>query len=145
MPILGISACDLRSSFAQIMLKRPCTRSCCEDYTMATSNEGLTDGADKKPVIVAIGASAGGVQALQAFFGNLPSNTGASFIVVVHLDPQHRSELSAIVAARTNMPVVQVETSAQLEPNHVYVIPPDRRLQVVDHQLSATLFDAPRG
>jgi len=112
---------------------------------MATSHEGLTDGADKKPVIVAIGASAGGVQALQAFFGNLPSNTGASFIVVVHLDPQHRSELSAIVAARTSMPVVQVETNARLEPNRVYVIPPDRRLQVIDHQLLATLFEEPRG
>jgi two-component system CheB/CheR fusion protein len=103
------------------------------------------NGAEKKPVIVAIGASAGGVQALQAFFGSMPANTGAAFIVVVHLDPQHRSELSAIVAARTNMPVVQVETSARLEPNHVYVIPPDRRLQVVDHELSATLFEEPRG
>jgi two-component system, chemotaxis family, CheB/CheR fusion protein len=100
---------------------------------------------DKAPVIVAIGASAGGVQALQNFFGGIPQDTGAAFIVVVHLDPQHRSELSNIVAARTKMPVVPVETSARLEPNHVYVIPPDRRLQVVDHQLQATEFDEPRG
>ena len=64
---------------------------------------------------------------------------------MVHLDPQHRSELSSIVAARTRMPVVQVETTAHLEPNHVYVIPPDRRLQVVDHQLMATEFEEPRG
>ena len=83
---------------------------------------------DKAPVIVAIGASAGGVQALQNFFGGIPQDTGAAFIVVVHLDPQHRSELSTIVAARTKMPVVQVETSAHLEPNRVYVIHPDRRL-----------------
>ena len=100
---------------------------------------------DRAPVIVAIGASAGGVQALQNFFGGIPQDTGAAFIVVVHLDPQHRSELSNIVAARTKMPVVPVETSARLEPNHVYVIPPDRRLQVVDHQLQATEFDEPRG
>jgi two-component system CheB/CheR fusion protein len=100
---------------------------------------------DKAPVIVAIGASAGGVQALQNFFGVIPKDTGAAFIVVVHLDPQHRSELSAIVAARTMMPVVQVETSARLEPNHVYVIPPDRRLQVVDHELQASNFEEPRG
>jgi two-component system, chemotaxis family, CheB/CheR fusion protein len=100
---------------------------------------------EKAPVIVAIGASAGGVQALQNFFSAVPVNSGAAFIVVVHLDPQHRSELSAIVASRTRMPVVQVETSAPLEPNHVYVIPPDRRLQVVDHKLSATEFDEPRG
>src|SRR5262245_17839454 len=109
------------------------------------TGQPASDGAEKKPVIVAIGASAGGVPALQVFFGSIPSNTGAAFIVVLHLDPQHRSELSAIVAARTNMPVVQVETSARLEPNHVYVIPPDRRLQVVDHQLTATLFEEPRG
>ena len=100
---------------------------------------------DKAPVIVAIGASAGGVQALQNFFGGIPQGTGAAFIVVVHLDPQHRSDLSAIVAARTTMPVVQVETTALLEPNHVYVIPPDRRLQVVDHELQATEFEEPRG
>ena len=117
---------------------------------MVAEDEGVmeqpaADGADKKPVIVAIGASAGGVQALQNLFAGMPSNTGAAFIVVVHLDPLHRSELSSIVAARTNMPVVQVETSARLEPNHVYVIPPDRRLQVVDHQLTATLFEEPRG
>jgi two-component system, chemotaxis family, CheB/CheR fusion protein len=103
------------------------------------------DGTDQVPVIVAIGASAGGVQALQNFFGGIPQNTGAAFIVVVHLDPQHRSELSSIVAARTRMPVIQVETTAPLEANHVYVIPPDRRLQVIDHELQATQFDEPRG
>jgi two-component system, chemotaxis family, CheB/CheR fusion protein len=102
-------------------------------------------GTDQAPVIVAIGASAGGVQALQNFFGEIPQNTGAAFIVVVHLDPQHRSELSSIVAARTRMPVVQVETTARLEADHVYVIPPDRRLQVVDHELQAAQFDEPRG
>jgi len=108
---------------------------------------GLADknNTGKDSVVVAIGASAGGVQALQNFFGAIPLNTGASFIVVVHLDPQHRSELSTIVAARTTMPVIQVGDRAPLKPNHVYVIPPDRRLQIVDHELSATKFEEPRG
>ncbi|MGC2078374.1 MAG: chemotaxis protein CheB, partial [Xanthobacteraceae bacterium] len=101
--------------------------------------------ADKAPVIVAIGASAGGIPALQKFFSEIPQNTGAAFIVVLHLDPQHRSELSAIMGAHTKMPVVQVEAKARLEPNHVYVIPPDRRLHVIDHELSATEFEEPRG
>jgi two-component system, chemotaxis family, CheB/CheR fusion protein len=100
---------------------------------------------DKAPVIVAIGASAGGIPALQKFFSEIPQNNGAAFIVVLHLDPQHRSELSAIVGAHTEMPVVPVEATARLEPNHVYVIPPDRRLQVIDHELSATEFEEPRG
>jgi two-component system, chemotaxis family, CheB/CheR fusion protein len=103
------------------------------------------NGAAREPVIVAIGASAGGVQALQSLFEEIPANTGAAFIIVVHLDPQFRSELSAIIGARTAMPVIQVEKNIHLEPNHVYVIPPDRRLQVIDHELSATEFDEPRG
>ena len=107
----------------------------------------LPNGANppKTPIIVAIGASAGGVQALQSLFSELPSNTGAAFIVVVHLDPQHHSELATILAARTTMPVDQVDDRANLEPDHVYVIPPDRRLQVVDHDLLATEFKEPRG
>jgi len=65
----------------------------------------------KLPVTVAaIGASAGGVQALQSFFAAVPNNTGAAFVVVVHLDPEHRSELVNIIAARTPMPVVEVGT-----------------------------------
>ncbi len=97
------------------------------------------------PFIVAIGASAGGVQALQAFIAALPANTGAAYVVVVHLDPQRRSELASILAARTGMPVVQIEGKQKLEADHVYVIPPDRRLQMIDHEVSAIKFDQPHG
>jgi two-component system, chemotaxis family, CheB/CheR fusion protein len=100
---------------------------------------------DKLPVIVAIGASAGGVHALVTLFTALPNDTGAAYVVVVHLDPEHRSELVHIIAARTRMPVVEIATRQHLEPNHVYVIPPDRRLQMVDHEISALEFDEPRG
>src|ERR1700722_7948344 len=113
---------------------------------MADEEAPATGNADARAlVIVAIGASAGGVQGRQSFFSALPPNTGAAFIVVLHLDPQHRSELSTIVAARTSMPVMQVDARMSLEANCVYVIPPDRRLQVVDHELLATEFDEPRG
>ena len=96
-----------------------------------------------EPVIVAVGASAGGIQALQALFGSLPHNTGATFVVVVHLDPERRSDLPGILAARTSMPVTQVRGNTKLEANHVYVIPPDRRLQLIDHEISAEKFDEP--
>ena len=102
-------------------------------------------GSERMPVIVAIGASAGGTQALQSFFAALPTDTGAAFVVVVHLDPAHRSEMPAIIAARTKMPVVQIARHTRLEANHVYVIPPDRRLQMVGHEVSALEFDEPRG
>jgi two-component system CheB/CheR fusion protein len=100
---------------------------------------------DAKPVIVAIGASAGGVSALQSFFAELPANTGAAFVVVVHLDPKHRSELAHIISAKTKMPVVQVAGREPLAANSVYVIPPGLRLQLVDHEISAVEFDEPRG
>src|SRR5262249_12268045 len=93
-----------------------------------------------KPVIVATGASAGGVQALQAFIGALPEKSGAAFVVIVHLDPEKRSELSNILALRTHMPVVQVEDNEKLKADHVYVIPPDRSLQLVDHKISVMEF-----
>ena len=97
------------------------------------------------PILVAIGASAGGVQALQSFFASIPENTGAAFVVVVHLDPDRRSELPRILGARTRMPVLQVEQSEKLRPDCVYVIPPDKRLQIVDHEVRAVPFDEPRG
>ena len=98
-----------------------------------------------EPIIVAIGASAGGVMALQRFFDALPEETGAAFVVVVHLDPKHPSELPRILAARTRMPVVQVNETEKLQPDHVYVIAPDRRVQLIDHEISAAEFVEPRG
>jgi two-component system CheB/CheR fusion protein len=99
----------------------------------------------RRPVLVAIGASAGGIGALQDFFSAIPPQTGAAYVVVVHLDPQRRSELPQILAARTRMPVVQVEAREPLQANRVYVIPPDRRLQIIDHEISAIRFDEPPG
>jgi two-component system, chemotaxis family, CheB/CheR fusion protein len=98
-----------------------------------------------KPSIVTIGASAGGVTALQRFFEALPENTGAAFVVMVHLDPDHCSELPQILAARTRMPVIPVNKAEKLEADHVYVIPPDRRVELIDHEISPTEFEEPRG
>ena len=98
-----------------------------------------------KPSIVGIGASAGGVQALQTFFEALPDRTGVAFVVIVHLAPESHSELPRILATRTRMPVAQVNESAPLEPDHVYVIPPDRHLRISDNEISAHEFDSPRG
>lgn len=109
---------------------------------------GADDDADDvrpEPVVVGIGASAGGVQALQTFFSAIPENTGAAFVVIVHLDPTSPSELAAILALETPMPVIQVRDREVLQPNRVYVIPPDRRLQILDGKVSAAEFIEPRG
>src|SRR3954452_24805629 len=98
-----------------------------------------------KTIVVGIGASAGGVRALQDLFAALPEQTGAAFVVVGHLDPDMRSEMSSILATRTHMPVLQVGKPVALQPDHVYVIPPDRRLQITNDEIAAAEFDEPRG
>jgi two-component system, chemotaxis family, CheB/CheR fusion protein len=101
--------------------------------------------ANSSPIIVSIGTSAGGVQALQTLFDGLPDGTGASFVVIVHLDPQAHSDLASILASRTRMPVLQVQKREEIKPNHVYVIPPDRMLRITNQGISAVEFDKPRG
>ena len=95
--------------------------------------------------IVAIGSSAGGLHALQMLFDNLPVNLGAAFVVISHLDPTHRSELGPILARHTLMPVHEVQEPRAIEGNHVYVIPPGRKLVIVDHGIATRKFDEPRG
>src|SRR3954471_16244502 len=107
------------------------------------SGEGAPPGSH--PVIVCVGASAGGVQALQALFKALPDQSGAAFVIVMHLDPNRRSELEGVLSANTRMTVVQIEERAKLEANYVYVIPPDRQLELADGEVLATPFDEPRG
>lgn len=86
--------------------------------------------ANKQPLfpIIGVGASAGGVEALQVLFRSLPSTMEAAYIVVVHLAPDHESQLASILAKSTTMSVLQVESDTTVEPGTVYVIPPNRYL-----------------
>jgi two-component system CheB/CheR fusion protein len=95
--------------------------------------------------VASIGASAGGVTALQSFFDALPDQVGAAFVVIVHLDPEHSSDLARIIGARTRMPVVEVIKDEPIEADKVYVIPPNRRLLVSADRISSAPFDEPRG
>jgi len=96
--------------------------------------------------VCAIGASAGGVEALQALFAALPADLGLAYVVVVHLAPDHPSQLGEILAARTPMPVHQLDqVTTTLRPDQVYVIAPDRELAIADDQVSARPFAEPRG
>jgi two-component system CheB/CheR fusion protein len=74
----------------------------------------------------------GGIEALREFFAEVPVDLGLAYVVVVHLAPDHESELAAILARRTSMTVVEVDDSKQLElqPNAIYVIAPDRNLEI---------------
>src|SRR5438067_1018234 len=112
---------------------------------MALDSNGQGDIAPAPVIIAGVGASAGGITALLNFFSALPEQVGAALVVVVHLAPDHESDLAQIIATRTRMRVQQVGTSADLEPNCVYVIPPNRQLVITDTHVSAVEFDEPRG
>ena len=77
-----------------------------------------------------IGASAGGLKALQSFFDALPNDTGMAYVVITHLHPGHESHLPEILQSHTRMPVTQVTRLVDVESNHVYVIPPDRHMVI---------------
>ena len=78
--------------------------------------------------IVGVGASAGGLEAFTQLLKALPADTGMAFVLVQHLAPTHASALAEILARATKMRVMEVHEEATVEPNHVYVIPPDRSM-----------------
>jgi len=95
-----------------------------------------SDGNQPLPfLIVAIGASAGGLEASTDLLRALPVDTGMAFIVIQHLDPKHRSILSELIAKETKMPAMEVTNGMELRPNNVYVIPPNANMTLSDHTL----------
>jgi two-component system CheB/CheR fusion protein len=78
--------------------------------------------------IVGIGASAGGLEAVSDLLAALPSRCGMAFVLVQHLDPAHESLLTELLAKKTAMPVAQAREGVAVEPDHVYVIPPNTTL-----------------
>ncbi len=95
--------------------------------------------------IVALGASAGGLEAFEQFFRNVPPDIGLAFILVSHLDPDHVSLLGEILQRSTAMPVVEVRDQARVVPNHVYVMPPNRDMAIFHGVLQLSVPEAPRG
>jgi two-component system CheB/CheR fusion protein len=87
---------------------------------------------NKKFPVVAIGASAGGLEAVTALLKNISPDTGMAFVFVQHLDPHHESMLTPILSKVTGMKVVEAENMMKMEPNHFYVIPPNKELFAVD-------------
>jgi two-component system CheB/CheR fusion protein len=102
-----------------------------------TKNKG---GEDSFP-IVGIGASAGGLEAFEQFFTNMPPDNGMAFILIQHLDPSHKSILTDLIRRYTSMKVSQIEDGMKVEPDSVFVIPPNRYLAILHGKLH--LMDSP--
>ncbi|WP_441286133.1 chemotaxis protein CheB [Sorangium sp. KYC3313] len=80
------------------------------------------------PYVVGIGASAGGLEALEHFFANIPKESGMAFVVVQHLSPDFKSLMDEILGRRTELPIHLVEDGMVVEPDHVYLIPPKKEM-----------------
>jgi len=87
------------------------------------------EGVDHSPFhVVGIGASAGGLEALERFFDSLPEKTGMAFVIVQHLSPDFRSLMDELLARHTALPIHLVEDGMVVEPDHVYLIPPKKEM-----------------
>ena len=95
--------------------------------------------------IVGIGASAGGLEAFEQFFTHMPANSGIAFVLVQHLDPNRKSMLVELIQRYTRMTVYQVEDHMRIEPNGVYIIPPNRDMKLENQMLYLFEPTAPRG
>src|SRR5262245_54043036 len=120
--------------------------------------EGTESGARRKPKtpliqpvppqtfpVVGIGASAGGLEAFTQLLDHLPNDTGMAFVFVQHLDPARESLLAELLSRATDMPVKVVEHGMRVEPNCVYVIPPNTNMAIANGALRLAPREETRG
>ncbi|AEE18348.1 CheR family methyltransferase [Dokdonia sp. 4H-3-7-5] len=95
----------------------------------------MEDTQNKKHIIVAVGASAGGLEALNAFFNNVVENYDYSYIIIQHLSPDHKSLMAELLSKKTNVPIVAVTNDSEIKRSHIYVIPPSMNLIIENGHL----------
>jgi two-component system CheB/CheR fusion protein len=85
--------------------------------------------------IVALGSSAGGLEANEAFFKNMPPDSGMAYVVITHLEPHHPSLLVEIIARCTTMETLQAQSEMVVQKNKIYIIPPGKGMMILDGKL----------
>ena len=88
--------------------------------------------------VVCIGASAGGLEALELFFSRCPKDSGMAFVVVQHLSPDHKSMMSDLLSRYTEMPIHIVEEGMYIRPNNVFLIPPGTLMRIANDRFQLT-------
>lgn len=88
--------------------------------------------------IVAIGTSAGGLEALKSFFDNVPSNTNHSFVIIQHLSSDYKSLMAELLAKNTDLPIHEIRDNMVVEPGCVYLIPPKKNVTLKNRKLKLT-------
>jgi two-component system, chemotaxis family, CheB/CheR fusion protein len=99
----------------------------------------------KKFLVAGIGATAGGIGALREFFSHVRANSSVAYVVIMHLSPEHASNLSSVLQNQTTVPVTEVTATIRIEPNRIYVIPPNKYLMVEDGVIELTEPERRRG
>jgi two-component system CheB/CheR fusion protein len=97
------------------------------------------------PLVIGVGASAGGLEAFQTLLSHLPERHELALVLVQHLDPDHESLLPELLGKRTRTPVHSVTDGMQVEPGNIYLIPPGSSLTMEGMTLRLEAFDSPRG
>ena len=103
------------------------------------------DGRKKAFYIVGMGGSAGSLEAFEQFLQNMPVDTGLAFVLVSHLDPTHKGILPELLQRVTTMEVLQVKDGTKVQPNSVYVIPPNKDMSILHATLQLLEPSKPRG
>jgi len=95
--------------------------------------------------VVGIGASAGGLEALELFLGSVTPNSGMTYVIVQHLDPTQKGMMPELLQRATRLPVIQAAHHTKALPNHVYVLPPNHNISIKNGELCLSKPSAPRG
>jgi len=107
-----------------------------EAPAVATPPEAKGAARSSNPIIIGVGASAGGIEAIGQLLNHIPADRGLTFVIVQHLDPDHESVLTEILARHSKLPVTTIMSNdSRVEPNHVFVLPPNRSVIIEDGQL----------
>ncbi len=118
------------------------------DQTVPQQNiggDGLAHPENPSVPVVGLGGSAGSLEPLRKFLSNVPPDSGAAYVIVIHLSPEHESSLPDILQKETTIPVRRVTENVVIAKNHVYVISPGKRLSITDNTLQSLELEKPKG
>lgn len=97
---------------------------------------------DNRHIIVAVGASAGGLEALNLFFDNVVEDADYSYVIIQHLSPDHKSLMAELLSKKTKVPIIAAVNDSEIKRSHIYVIPPTMNLVIENNHLR--LLDKPK-
>ena len=109
---------------------------------MLENSSRMSPHPDREPAnnfyVVGIGASAGGLEALETFFQEMPAHSGMAFVVVQHLSPDFKSHMGELISRKTGIPVHEVEDGIQVHPNAIYLLPAKMEMEITGGRLRLT-------